>query len=191
MNFLQRKWPLFLLGGVVINFSVVGLASAQLKALETCESCHGGNVVTQVTTYPILHGQKQGYLENQLIAFRDGSRTNEVMSGIVKNLSDHEIQALAEHYSEQKFVKAGKVASDRRGADVRARCVSCHGLSGNTVNTEWPNLQGQNSGYILNQLNSFANGERKSVIMEQIANELTPEQRKLVAVYYDQQSRTE
>ncbi|MDV5170187.1 hypothetical protein [Photobacterium rosenbergii] len=191
MKCAQRNWSLLLFSCLGINLGLMGSAHAAPKLIEACEACHSTNMVSQVPSYPILHGQKQGYLEKQLEAFRDGTRENPMMAGLVQNLSDSDITELAQHYSQQTFVKEAKQASDRRGADVRARCVSCHGLSGNTVNTEWPNLLGQNHDYIFNQLNKFASGERKSVIMEQIANELTLEQRKQVALYYDQQGRTQ
>ncbi|WP_052706192.1 c-type cytochrome [Vibrio galatheae] len=190
MKGLQRIGVRFLLGCIALN---IGAAYAGFNKglLNSCESCHNESLVNQVDIYPILHGQKQGYLEAQLKAFRDGTRENALMADIVKGLSDKDITQLATHYSNQTFFKAPKQAADRRGADVRARCVSCHGLSGKTINTEWPNLLGQNSGYLLNQLNNFASGERKSVIMQQIANELTPEQRQQVALYYDQQGRAQ
>ncbi len=190
MKCVQRTGLRFLLGCIALNIGTA-YASVNKNLLASCESCHSKSIVNQVDIYPILHGQKQGYLETQLKAFRDGNRENAFMADVVANLTDADIAQLSSHYANQTFVKAPEQSEDRRGADVRARCVSCHGLSGNSVNTEWPNLLGQNSGYLLNQLNKFASGERKSVIMQQIANELTPSQRQQVALYYDQQGRTQ
>lgn len=190
MKCIQRTGLHFLLGCIALSASAV-YADVNESLINKCEGCHSESMVEQVDTYPVLHGQKQGYLKAQLEAFRDGSRTNAMMDNIVADLSDEDIETLSSYYANQTFFKAPEKMADRRGADVRARCVSCHGLSGNTVNTEWPNLKGQNSGYLLKQLNQFASGERKSVIMEQIANELSPSQRQQVALYYDQQGRTQ
>lgn len=44
---------------------------------------------------PNLAGQPTGYLSAQLMAFRSGTRRNEVMSVVAKALSDSDIEDLA------------------------------------------------------------------------------------------------
>ena len=58
------------------------------------------------------------------------------------------------------------------------------------MNTEWPNLQGQNSAYLYKQLADFAMGARESMIMNVIASELSDQQMKDVSDYYENQGRT-
>jgi cytochrome c553 len=51
------------------------------------------------------------------------------------------------------------------GAQKAAVCGACHGVNGNSVNPEWPNLAGQHAGYIAAQLDLFKQGIRNNVIM--------------------------
>jgi len=52
--------------------------------------------------YPNLAGQKSEYLVAQLRAFRDGNRTNPIMSPMASHLSDMDIENLAAYYSALK-----------------------------------------------------------------------------------------
>ncbi len=73
------------------------------RNIPACELCHGKNGKTSIGDVPILAGQQAGYLLSTMEYFADGSRANDqggVMQGVVKNLSDVEIQALAKYYSE-------------------------------------------------------------------------------------------
>ncbi|MEP4892380.1 MAG: cytochrome c [Aliiglaciecola sp.] len=67
-----------------------------------CASCHGSAGISQSPIWPNLAGQKSGYLEKQLIAFRDGSRKEPTMSAMAKPLSDSDIKALAAYYASLK-----------------------------------------------------------------------------------------
>lgn len=66
-----------------------------------CLGCHGPRGVSNVKSYPSLAGKSQEYLARELIAFRDGTRENPLMSSVVKSLSDRDIQALSLYYSQQ------------------------------------------------------------------------------------------
>ena len=57
---------------------------------------------------------------------------------------------------------AGTVGSADAGATKAAVCTACHGVNGNSVNPEWPNLAGQNAVYIREQLGMYK--DRKSVV---------------------------
>ena len=66
---------------------------------ERCVSCHGALGVSNYTYFPNIAGQKRTYLSNQLKAFRDGTRSDPWMTPMARDLSDKEIDALAEFYS--------------------------------------------------------------------------------------------
>jgi cytochrome c553 len=51
------------------------------------------------------------------------------------------------------------------GAQKAAVCGACHGMTGSSVNPEWPNLAGQHEGYIAAQLALFKQGVRDNVLM--------------------------
>lgn len=155
---------------------------------KTCITCHGEKGVSINTNYPNLAGQKQGYLTKELKAFRDGTRDNPQMLPFVSQLSDGDITQLAAYFSRQKNETKASENYNKKGENVRARCVSCHGMTGITVTQLWPNLAGQQAKYLQKQLQAFKSGERKSPIMEVIAQELTDEQITAVAEYYSQQA---
>jgi cytochrome c553 len=155
---------------------------------QVCTSCHGVNGISNDKNTPNLAGQKKGYLEQEVKAFRDGKRDNPQMLPYVSKLSNEDITQLADYFSARKNETKGDDNYNKSGENVRARCVSCHGMNGITVTTLWPNLAGQQSLYLQKQLQHFKSGKRKSPIMEVIAQELTDKEIVDVAEYYSQQA---
>ncbi len=71
-----------------------------------CVNCHGdkGMGKGDVSTFPVIGGQHRDYLVKQLQEFRKGTRANDpagMMSAVAKNMSDKEIEAVAEYLSAQ------------------------------------------------------------------------------------------
>ena len=72
-----------------------------------CINCHGEKGMgksAKVSTFPVIGGQHRDYLVNQLKGFRDGDRANDpagMMAGVVKKITDKEIEAVAEYLSSQ------------------------------------------------------------------------------------------
>ncbi|RTL53151.1 MAG: cytochrome c4 [Rhodocyclaceae bacterium] len=73
------------------------------RNLLACKTCHGIDGRSGASAaYPLIGGQHQIYLREQLLNWRSGQRKNsegEVMNTIAKNLSDADIEALAEYIS--------------------------------------------------------------------------------------------
>jgi cytochrome c553 len=69
--------------------------------------------------------------------------------------------------------EAPATGSAQAGAAKSATCLACHGLNGNSVNPEWPNLAGQNAAYIAGQLRHFRGGSRVNALMSPMAAALT------------------
>lgn len=61
-----------------------------------CVACHQPNF-KGLNEFPRLSRQKYPYLLKQLKDFRDGSRASDVMAPAVKNLTDEQINALAQY----------------------------------------------------------------------------------------------
>ncbi len=80
-----------------------GNAAMQVTA---CVACHGINGKGMESAgFPALASQNVEYLASQLKKFRDGSRNNDLnamMQGVAANLSDEEIDALAQYISSLK-----------------------------------------------------------------------------------------
>ena len=75
------------------------------RMMVACVNCHGvnGKGKTQENSmFPVLGGQQKEYLRLQLVTFRQGERANSpggVMNIVAQNLTDAEIEALAEYIS--------------------------------------------------------------------------------------------
>jgi cytochrome c553 len=68
-------------------------------AVPACVGCHLANGVG-APRYPRLAGQRQAYVVQQLLNFKQGARTNDrahVMRSIAANLSEDEMMAIAEY----------------------------------------------------------------------------------------------
>jgi len=67
---------------------------------------------------------------------------------------------------------------------VATVCEPCHGLDGIGRDIEVPNIAGQHSIYLRNQLLAFKKGQRKHPEMRYIARELTEWEIDKLVVYY-------
>ena len=162
-------------------------ASESLTA--SCAACHGKNGISQHTDWPNLAGQQRDYLYSQLKAFKSGHRKKDIMpDGFLKNRNDTQLASIASYYSAKPPQSVTRNPGEfSAGRNVRAYCVACHGMNGNTVTSLWPNLAGQKQGYLYKTLMDYKSGKRKHPIMQVIANELSNQQIADVAKYYSQQ----
>ena len=72
-----------------------GIAESNVPACAGCHSPNGAGIPVQ---YPRLGGQHAEYVSAQLMAFRDGVRTNNpVMPGVAARMNDREIKAVADY----------------------------------------------------------------------------------------------
>ena len=73
------------------------------------------------------------------------------------------------------------------GQAKSATCMACHGMDGNSLSPEWPNLASQHTVYIERQLRAFKAGERKNDLMSPMAMILTEEDMADLAAYFSSQ----
>ncbi|MBL4672751.1 MAG: cytochrome c4 [Arenicella sp.] len=159
------------------------------QLVATCAACHGQNGISVNEQWPNLAGQQSDYLLQELRSFRDGKRQNALMtSSLLASLSDEDLGNIASHYAKiQPLKKQIQGINELPGAHVRARCVSCHGMTGQSVTGLWPNVAGQKAGYLAKQLLDYKKGVRVHGTMQVIASELTEQQIQDVAYYYSMQ----
>ena len=74
------------------------VAAGRKKAMQ-CQTCHGLDGLSKLPVAPNLAGQPEPYLVKALNDFRNGTRRNEMMSIMIKTLSDIDIADLAAYYS--------------------------------------------------------------------------------------------
>lgn len=75
----------------------------------------------------------------------------------------------------------GSAAAGKKKAVV---CFACHGANGNSTDPQYPRLAGQYSGYIVQALREYKDGQRKNPIMRGFASQLTEQDREDIAAYF-------
>ena len=160
-----------------------------------CAACHGTDGNSAITLNPNLADQHSDYLVKQLHDFKAGKRENAVMAGMVANLTDDEMQGLADYFAAQT-PKLGKAKTNGKGSlgekiyrggiastQVPA-CAACHGANGEGLPKRFPRLSGQHADYTVQQLNAFRKGERANgPMMQIIAAKMTEAEMQAVADY--------
>jgi cytochrome c553 len=155
-------------------------AGAGRQVAGQCRTCHGLDGYAQIPIAPHIGGEPAGYLAAQLRAFREGTRTHEMMSVVAAGLSDAQIDDVAAWYA------AHEVTADL-AADVGEApeaCVACHGADGIAVVPDAPNLAGESNIYIDTQLKAFRSGKRTHDVMSEVAADLTDAEIRAFADWY-------
>ena len=168
------------------------------KAQEVCVACHGEQGVSAVAEYPNLAGQSGAAIYKQLIDYRTGSRTNQLMTDIAKALDETTLADVAAYYAAQpKRTADPATLAESPEAIVRLvelgdpnrnipPCASCH-RPGSGGPIETPILSEQGRDYLALQLRMYASGERRNDVygrMRTIAAKLTPAEINGLAAYY-------
>lgn len=149
---------------VGVALLVVAPALAQPK-LETCAPCHGPSAISTRPLTPSLASQPAFYVKAQLVLFRTGQRKNEVMQFVASQLSNEELQALAD--AVEKFPPPPPPGDEPDGARVkrgralaqREHCESCHQPDYSGIQNT-PRLAHQREDYLLKALTDFKQGSR-------------------------------
>jgi cytochrome c553 len=164
-------------------------APAANEQMQTCFACHGPEGNSIVPEIPSLAGQPPLFLSNELFQYREGDRTNEMMSPVAKPLTNADLNRLAAYFSAQKPAEPKRpadasIAPAAQDLIVRNRCNNCHGpqLAGLQ---QMPRLAGQQQEYLAAQLRAFRGGTRKDLDgqMAQAAQPLTDADIDLLANY--------
>jgi len=160
--------------------------------VQGCATCHGqSGQGTSNGYFPRIAGKPAGYLYNQLVAFRDGTRRYPPMNYLVAYLPDAYLKEIADHFARQRppFAPREDTAADaaalaRGKALVTAgdpgkgipACIACHGEGLTGMNPGIPGLVGLRPSYIAAQLTRWRVGERHAAdpdCMKRIATRLT------------------
>ena len=167
-----------------------------------CMECHrlNGGGMPSIGS-PRIAGQTAFYIEHEILGVQKGTRYAPGMAGVVQNLSKSDIRAVALYYAgvrtpklpdvsppDPALVALGKhIAQKGLWKKNVPACVLCHGPNGRGIPPHFPYIEGQNKGYLLRQLVSFAFLKRKDDpqgLMRGISRRLTQRERKAVAEYF-------
>ena len=80
---------------------------------------------------------------------------------------------------------AGPLPGDVKAGQAKAAvCGACHGMDGNSTDSQYPKLAGQNEEYIVRQLHNFKSGKRQNAIMMGMASPLSDQDMANVGAYF-------
>jgi cytochrome c553 len=168
----------------------------------SCARCHGvhGEGRGTRSAFPRIGGQRPVYLMATLRAYARGERHSGIMAPIAAALDGEATRALAVYYASLGApAPSSPGASDAsaRGRAIAERgipsqrvppCAECHGPGAGRRNAIYPELSGQYADYLVLQLRLFSQQQRGGTayahLMRPVAQRLTPEQMRDVALYY-------
>lgn len=181
-------------------------ATAADELASECNDCHGANGVSQWTDMPTIAGIDSFTSSEALYAYRDEarpcheskwrqgdtSRPATTMCAETADLSDDQIEALAEHYAGLPFVAAKQdfdPALAAKGKAVHdAGCDRCHSDGGSNPDDEASILAGQQMGYLELAMAEYRSGERDQVDkMKEEIGKLSDDDVKALLHYYASQ----
>ena len=170
--------------------------------LDYCKDCHGRSAQGFHGYFPIprLAGQQPEYLKNQLQAFIEHRRTNNIMFNVAHSLSPAMIDTLAADFREinppplgggaRRLVATGEKIFQNGVPEANvAACAACHGPEAQGIG-EIPRLAGQLPDYLYNKLINWSKERGQnptepdiSAVMSPVAHSLTKQQVEAVAAY--------
>ena len=80
-----------------------GDITAGQKVMVHCQGCHGKDGLGKTSYMPNIAGQKYDYLIHALMSYKLGQRKSQMMSLVVKNLSDQDIANVLAYYAAIKI----------------------------------------------------------------------------------------
>lgn len=159
---------------LVSTLSVAADPEAGKALYATCSACHGAEGAGNAAlNSPALAGQKAGYLERQLMHFKDGIRGADPgdtlgmqMRGMAATLADEAaVTNVVAYIGSLPPAQGVAVEYDKRNGEnqYNAACGACHGgkAEGNSA-LNAPRLAGLDAAYLRRQYQNFAAGIRGS-----------------------------
>lgn len=169
---------------------VHGNVEAGREKAQVCNNCHGADGKAPVPNFPSVAGLPEGYLYWKLVAFKESSRADSIMTPLVSANSIEDLRDIATFYASLPLLAASPLSAQDVDADVLARgrtlylsgdpsrgvpaCQGCHGAEGKGPNqprpfqANWPPLYGQQAIYVAERLSNFHRGHAIDSSMDKI-----------------------
>jgi cytochrome c553 len=193
----------FLTPGPATSADTAGASKGTLEAkIAYCQDCHGALGQGYHGYYPIprIAGQQTEYFENQLRAYVEHRRRNNIMFNVARVLSPPMRAALARNFrgfnprpladAPRGLVGKGEQIFQNGVPEANvAACAACHGPDA-TGSEQIPRLAGQLYPYVVKVLANWSKERGQnpanpdtSTIMKPVAHSLTRPQIEAVAAY--------
>lgn len=164
-------------------------AKAGAVKAEVCAACHGPGGHSTQARIPSLAGQTARYVYLQLKDFKEGRRTDSLMTPMAKSLSKDDMFNVAAFFAAAQPMSTDFKADQQRVAKGAAKaaetlCTMCH-LGGFKGQNEIPRVAGQQHDYVVKQLQDFKAGRRTNDAgnMSSVAKTLSDEDMENLAHY--------
>ena len=180
----------------------VSVPDTLAQRLQPCMACHGAQGRASREGYlPRIAGKPAAYLDQQLLNFRDGRRSNSAMAGLLAYQSDVYLREIAGYFAALDLPHnpppepTATVAQLARGQQLATRgdtgrqlpaCTACHGAALTGSLQAVPGLLGLPRDYLIGQLGAWQTGTRHALTpdcMAQVARRLTPDDVSAVAAW--------
>jgi cytochrome c553 len=166
------------LAAALLPMAAAAVPDTMAQRLLACTICHGAQGrATPDGYFPRLAGKPADYLDEQLLAFRDGRRQHGAMARLLADLPDDYLREMAAHFSALDLpypppaAPRGTAAERAQGEQLVRQgdparrlpaCASCHGerLAGRLP--AMPALTGLSADYLQAQLGGWRNGTRQA-----------------------------
>lgn len=173
------------------------------KLVAVCADCHGKGGASTEPEVPIIGGYSVEFLVNNLKAYKTkdrncpetkfragskkGQKTN--MCNMVRDLSDSDVNKVAQYFSKQKFVRAKQkfdAALAEKGKEIHdIYCEKCHSEGGTVAEDEAGLPAGQWMPYLRQAIDEFNTGKRPTPKkMRRRMDELQPADFEALINYY-------
>lgn len=143
------------------------LSNKRQNLIKHCLTCHS---TVEMQRGPLLQGLEAWYLEEQVEAFKEGSRgghikdkNGQLMHSAVKAFADEDLKFAAQWFANQprpgvKAVIKGDIAKGK--ALYKEACYKCHDHTMGKFFSRSPDLYKQEDWYLMSQLRAYKTGWR-------------------------------
>ena len=136
-------------------------AAGKRLAAARCVSCHSSPEMIH-SMLPLLEGQPKAAFIAQWRAFRERKRTAPLMVSLAEELSEQDVNDLAEYYAALLPPRSPESPGSDTGRALadRLRCADCHGPALQGTNAGAARLAGQKAKYTAWSLQLMRSGAR-------------------------------
>lgn len=192
-----------------------GNVEAGREKAAICSNCHGENGKATAPIFPSVAGLPESYLYWKLMAFKQSTRPDSVMTPLVSANTAEDLRDIAAFYASLPYDAPSPLQPDPVSDEVLERgrslylagdsaagvppCQGCHGPEGagpagaKPFQHAWPSLRGQQGAYVNQRLTnyqaSYAIDTSQDKIMAGVARGLTAEDIAALSAYIERIGR--
>jgi cytochrome c553 len=148
----------FLVGLLAAPVLAQDIEAGRAKS-QACAACHGADGNSVSGQFPNLAGQSWRYIYIQLKDFKEGRRSDPIMTAMATPLSREDMIDIGNYYAAQQAKPYTHKVDEKKALRGKAKadetlCAMCH-LGGFAGQNEIPRVAGQQYDYVVKQLRDF------------------------------------